>query len=103
MTPMPTLSPVPLELAYGFGWIGSLAEGTNILVAPAFALAATIVTIYFIIGGLRFLLSGGNKDDISKARDMITHAIIGFILLILTFIVLQFIFQFFGLEKFRIV
>lgn len=103
MTPLPTISPVPLELAYGFGWINSLAESTQLLVNPAFALAATVVTIYFIIGGLRFLLSGGDKEGITKARNMITHAIIGFILLILSFIVLQFIFQFFGLERFQII
>lgn len=100
---MPTISPVPLDQAYGFGWISSLAEGTNLLVAPAFAIAALGVTIYLIIGGLQFLLSGGNKDNIAKARERITHAIIGFMLLILTFIVLQFLFQFFGIEEFRII
>lgn len=97
------ISPVPLEQAYGFGWINSLAEGTQLLINPAFALAATAVTVYFIIGGLRFLLSGGDKNAIDGARKMITHAIIGFVLLMLSFIVLQFIFQFFGLEEYRII
>lgn len=97
------ISPVPLSQAYGFGWINSLAEGTNLLVGPAFAIAALAVTVYFIIGGLRFLLSGGDKDSIAKARGMITHAVIGFILLMLTFIILQFIPEFFDLKGFAII
>lgn len=86
-----------LSNQYAFGWIKSLAEGTGFLMGPAFAIATTAVTIYLIIGGLRFLLSGGDKNAVSGARNMIIHAIIGFILLMVLFLIVQFIYQFLGL------
>lgn len=98
-----TISPVDLDKAYGFGWINSLAEATNRLLTPLFAIALVVVTIYLIIGGLRFLLSGGDKEAIAKGKNMITHSIIGLALLIAVFLVMQFLSQFFGLEGFRII
>lgn len=87
-----------LREQYGFGNVGSLGEGVQRLVAPTFTIAATAVTIYFIIGSFRFLISGGDKESIAKSRSMITHSIIGFILLILLFLIMQFIPEFLGID-----
>ena len=57
---------------------------------PIFEIAAVLVIIYFLIGAFKYLKAGGNKEDIESGRQMITHAIIGFGLLILSFLVLQF-------------
>lgn len=83
---------------YEFGWIENLGQGVNLLVAPAFAIATAAVTIYLIMGGLRYLLSGGNKEGVSKARNMITHSLIGFMLLLLVFILLEFVLQYIGIN-----
>lgn len=88
--------PVDLSTVYDFGIINSLGEGISRLVMPAFSIAATAVTIYLVIGGFRFLTSGGDKEGIAKAREMITHAIIGFLLLIFIFLIMQFIPEVFG-------
>lgn len=71
--------------------ICSLGQGTSKLVMPFFSLAAVIVVIYFLVGAYKYLTSGGNKEEVEGARNMITHAIIGFILLMFAFLVLQFL------------
>ena len=75
---------------FGFGDIKSLGEGTSKLVMPIFEIAAFLVIIYFLIGAFKYLKAGGNKEDVEGGKQMITHAIIGFGLLILSFLVLQF-------------
>lgn len=95
-------SPTPigenLENVYDFGNVGSLGEGINKLVVPAFSIATTAVVIYFLVGGFIWLTSGGDKEGIGKAREMITHAVIGFLLLMFIFLILQFIPEFFGFK-----
>ena len=57
---------------------------------PIFEIAAFLVIIYFLIGAFKYLKAGGNKEDVEGGKQMITHAIIGFVLLMLSFLVLQF-------------
>ncbi len=83
---------------YAFGDVKTFGQGITLLVDPAFAIATTLVIIYFIIGAFKFLTSGGDKQAVSDARGMITHAIIGFIILIFSFLILQYIPEFFGFK-----
>lgn len=94
-----------LEGQYGLsgGDFNTLGGALGLLIGPAFMLAGVAVTIYFLIGAFRFLMSGGDKDAVSGARNMITHAIIGFILLMMMFLLLQFIPQFLDLRGFSVV
>lgn len=82
---------VDIGQKFGFGWIKSLGEGTSKLVGPLFSLAAALVIFYFLLGAFKYLKAGGNKEDMDAARQMITHAIIGFILLMFAFVILQFL------------
>ena len=90
-----------LKTEYGFGKFTSLGEALGTLVGPAFTIAAVAVVIYFLIGALKYLLSAGDKNATSSAREMITHAIIGFVLLMMLFLILQFVPEFLGLTEFR--
>jgi hypothetical protein len=83
---------------YGFGWIDSLSKGLTLLINPAFTIAGIAVLFYLIIGAFRYLTSGGDKNAVSGAQNMITHAIVGFILLIFIFILIPFIFEVFGIN-----
>jgi hypothetical protein len=91
---------VSLAQQYPFGHIKTLGEGFGYLIPVGFSIAATALLMYLIIGGFRYLSSGGNKDSIASARAMMTHGIIGFILLIVAFLLLQFTTQLFGLSQF---
>lgn len=88
---------------FGFGGITSLGDAVSRLVTPAFSVAAAAVIIYFLMGALKFLMSGGNKEEVAAGRNMITHAIIGFIILIFAFLILQFLLSsLFGITGFRL-
>ncbi len=76
-------------LPLGLGKWGSFGELLSSLVAPAFTVAVTAVFVYMVWGGFRWLTSGGDKDTIAGARNMITHAIIGLVLLILLFFIVE--------------
>ena len=82
---------VSLKTTYGFGWIGSLSEALGRLTGPAFAIAAVAVAFYFLIGAIKYLTSAGDKNAVASGRDMITHAIIGFMMLIFLFLILQYL------------
>lgn len=89
---------------FGFGNITDLGSGTTRLVTPLFSIAATLVVIYFLLGAFKYLKAGANKEDVEGARQMITHAIIGFGLLMLSFLVLQFLlYGLFGITGFQII
>ncbi|MBI2011483.1 hypothetical protein HYS91_01810 [Candidatus Daviesbacteria bacterium] len=94
---------VSIKDNYAFGFLKSLGEGIGFLVGPTFMIATVSVSFYLIIGAFRFLISGGDKEKIASARGMITHAIIAFIMLILLFLVVQFVPNFLGLKGFQII
>lgn len=82
---------VDIGKEFGFGDITSLGEGTSRLVPLIFSAAAFLVIFYFLLGAFQYLRAGGNKEEVEKGRQMITQAVVGFILLILSFLVIQFI------------
>lgn len=98
------LAQVDISENFGFGDIKSLGEGTSRLVTPAFAVSAAAVVIFFLLGAFRYLRAGGNKEEVEGARQMIQHAIIGFVLLMAAFLVLQFLLSaLFGVTGFQII
>lgn len=92
-----------LKDAYPFGGITSLGQGLNFLTGPIFMIAGLGVVSYFFFGAFKYLTSGGDKNATSAAQAMITHAIIGFVLLIFIFLFLQFLPDLLGLKGLKII
>lgn len=46
-----------------------------------FILAGIIAILYLLMGALAWITSGGNKENVDKAREKITAALIGIILM----------------------
>jgi len=82
---------VPIGQNYGFGNYESLGQFTSYLVPLAFSIAALMVVFYFLIGAFELITSQGDKAHIVSARSKIYHAIIGFILLMALFLVMQYL------------
>lgn len=70
-----------------FGDGGIFRRITNILL---FAIGVLSV-IMLIIGGLRYVISGGNKDAVNSAKNTILYAIVGLIVALLAFAAINFI------------
>lgn len=55
------------------------------------SLSALFAFIKIVIGGFRYLTSGGNSAQMQEAKEDITYAIIGLVVIAVSFIVIQFI------------
>lgn len=98
-----TTGTLNLSDEFGYGHINTLGEGLGFLVVPGFGIAGLAVGLYFIFGAFKYLTSGGNPESVKAARATITHAIIGFLLLLFVFILFEILPQILGLVGFRII
>lgn len=70
----------------------------NNLVKMIFIIASVGLFIMFLYGGLRFILSQGDKAQTEAARNIITYAVIGFAIVALSFALVRIIETFFGIS-----
>lgn len=61
-----------------------------------FIVAVVLSLVFIIWGGISWTTSGGDKEALQKARKKITFAIIGLIVTLLAFLIINFIGGFFG-------
>ncbi len=59
-------------------------------------IVGAVAVIMLIIGGLRYVLSSGNATSVEGAKNTILFAIIGIIVAILAFAIVQFVINKFG-------
>ena len=101
-----TQAPEPLRLnsKFALGDIYSLGEGTYRLIPAIFSIATLLVIIYFLLAAFKYMKAGANKEDIEGAKQMITHSLIGFALLMFAFLILQFLLAtLFNADGYRII
>ena len=65
------------------------------LINLIFIIAVIAALLYLVYGGFRWLVSGGEKQAVGAARDHIVAAIIGLVVIFLSYFVLQIIIGFF--------
>lgn len=77
-----------------FGEEGVFRTVTNVLL---FIIGA-IAVIMLIIGGIRYVLSGGDQAQVTSAKNTILYAIIGIVVAILAFAAVDFVIESFAAE-----
>lgn len=70
----------------------------QMFVVYAFVAAAGLAAIFVFIGGINFILSGGNDEKIKTAVNTIRYAIVGLIVTILSFTAVTIVGRVFGLN-----
>lgn len=61
-------------------------------------IAAVLISLFFLIfGGIKWILSGGDKSGVENARNMIIAAIVGLVIAFLAFFILNVVLGLFGL------
>ena len=70
-----------------FGDTGIIRNITNI----ALYVIAGIAVIMLLIGGLRYILSGGDSKKVTDAKNTVLYAIIGLVIAILSYAIINFI------------
>lgn len=79
---------------------GGIALGAIItqLVGALFIAGFLLTFVFLIMGGFTWITAGGDKTKLEKARDEITHAIIGLIVVGASYALASLVAQFFGLN-----
>ncbi|OGF99436.1 hypothetical protein A2Y99_00130 [Candidatus Gottesmanbacteria bacterium RBG_13_37_7] len=75
----------------------------NIL-TTAISLATLALFVMLVIGGFKYMTAGGDPKTATSARQTITYAVVGIVLLALAFIIFRIIYAFTGVDvtKFKI-
>lgn len=84
----------PIKAGKGFFTdIGVLING---LLTFVMVVGALLVFLYLILGGIEWITSGGDKSKTEKARNKITAAVVGLVVLAASYAVLLIILNFLG-------
>ena len=85
--PNPCPTPPPLKTAVTIGVAAPSMAGLRVITNPGSLISATIGIIlivsalaaflYLVLGGVRWITSGGDKAGLDAARDQITAALLG--------------------------
>lgn len=68
------------------------------IVAIALAVAGIALFIMLTVGGFKYLTSGGDQQATQSARQTLTYAFFGFVILVAAFLILRFISEFTGVD-----
>ena len=92
---------VNLAAPTGFTELGKITFNNLVTGGVKLVLVAAALIFFFIliVGGIRWILSGGDENQVKEARAQITNALIGLGLVFLIFMVLRLIGLFFGIDS----
>ena len=89
----------------GFNKLCFTGEGNEVLsnvigtaISIAFFIAVLVALFYLIWGGIKWILSGGDKGAVETARGTIIAAVIGLIVTFAAYFILNLVLTFFGLS-----
>lgn len=68
--------------------IPSLGEILTFIIRFFFVMAGLAALLYLLLGAFTWITSGGNKENVEKARDKIQAAIVGIILVVIVVAIL---------------
>ena len=77
-----------------------LGQVLGFVVTIAFVIAVLIALFFLLWGGIKWITSGGDKGGVEAARNQIIAAVIGLIIVFLSFFILNLVLGLFGLSLF---
>ncbi len=87
--------PIQGPLSSGFTNIASVVNALVVFIIPV---ASLILLFVLIFGGYSYMMSQGNPEKIKSAQGMITSALIGFALLVFSYLIIKLITTIFGIN-----
>ncbi len=76
----------------------SFAGVVGTLITVAFVLAVVITLAFLVYGGIKWILSGGDKAAIESARNTIVAAVVGLVIVFLSYFILNIVLGFFQIN-----
>lgn len=95
-----TVAAGTLEPPSGYGNLNSIDIGSLVSGTIKLLLLLTFIAsfIFLMIGGFRWVLSGGDKAAVESAKGTLTAALIGLIITLLVWAIIWFVEQLFGIS-----
>jgi hypothetical protein len=78
--------------------VGQLGPLVGSLLQFIFVMAVLVALFFLVYGGFRWLVSSGDKTQVAAAREHIVAAIIGLVIIFLSYFILSLILGFFGIS-----
>ncbi|HSD98922.1 MAG TPA: pilin [Patescibacteria group bacterium] len=69
-----------------------ITNGINFL----FVVAAMLALVFLVLGGVKWLTSQGEKEGVNKARETIVAAIVGLVIIFLSYLIVNFVLNLFA-------
>lgn len=69
----------------------TISAGLSSILNIVFTLAGLLAVVFVIIGGVKYTLSGGDPSGLKSAKETITYAIIGLIVTLVAFGIVNFV------------
>ncbi len=104
----PVFAQAPQEWSVGVGNCAVEQEGTKVatiqgfecvfrnIVSVAVTLAGLAIFVMLIVGGFKYLTSGGDPKAQEQAKNTMTYAVFGLVLIIAAYLILNFVATFTG-------
>lgn len=73
---------------------GSIASIFRLIINWALAIAFIAAVIMLIYGGFVYITSAGNTESAGKGKTAITNALIGIVIIVLSYIIVQIVYRF---------
>jgi hypothetical protein len=83
----------------GRGFATDIGTLINAVLSFVMVIAALLVFFYLIWGGIEWITSGGDKGQTEKARNKITAAVIGLVILAASYAILTLVLRFLGFNN----
>ncbi len=99
-----------MGIVYAVDWVasGCVQQGAATIqcLEPLFqnaviaivSLVGVALFVMFVVGGFKFLLSGGDQKQLESAKNTLTYAIIGLVVIVVAFLILRTIQTFTGVD-----
>lgn len=69
----------------------SISGGLGSILSIVFTAAGLLAVIFIIVGGVKYILSGGDSAGLKSAKETITYAIVGLIVTLVAFGIVNYI------------
>lgn len=74
-----------------FPQVGASTDTINIILNIVFAILGAIALLFIVIGGFKFIISNGDPQATSRARDTIIYAAVGLVIVLSATIIVNFV------------
>src|SRR3989344_4074151 len=97
-------APAPIANENGVATLQGLEGVFQSVITAVLGLAAIALFLMLIAGGFKYITSGGDPKATASARNALTYAIVGMVILASAYLILRFIGVFTGapVENFRV-